>query len=93
MNKASEWYCINEDCKHVLGEVLGGEFFPSEELTGGCFQTRGPNLVVRCPQCGTVKVWYTADPLTRSLQQLIDVISTQAAKRMISKVSELTLEK
>jgi len=93
MGRSSEWYCINEDCRKVLGEVIGGEFFPGDELDGSKMQTRGPNLVVRCPHCETVKVWYTADPLTRALQQLIDVIATQGARRMVSRVSELTLGK
>lgn len=91
MNKGTIWYCINEDCKHGLGNVLGGEYYPGEDISGEQLQTRGPNLVVKCPECETQKVWYTADPITRALYQLIDAIATQAARRMISKVSELTL--
>jgi len=91
MAKSSEWFCINEECRKVLGEVMGGEFFPGEGIIGKFLQTRGPNLVVTCPECGTQKVWYTADPITRALYQLVDAISTQSAKRMISKVSELTI--
>jgi hypothetical protein len=86
------WYCINEECNRELGEVLGSEFHPASDVGGENLQTRGPNLVVRCPNCGTPKVWYTADPITRAMYQLVDAISTQAAKRMISKVSEITVK-
>ena len=91
--KSSEWYCVNDQCRKRLGHVLGGEFKPDEEITGKNLQTRGPNLVVHCPKCNTPKVWYTADPITRALYQLIDAIATQSAKRMIRKVSEETLRR
>ncbi len=93
MTKATIWYCINEDCKQELGNVLGGEYYPAENISGGQLQTRGPNLVVKCPECQTQKVWYTADPITRAMYQLIDAIATQGARRMVSKASELTLPK
>jgi hypothetical protein len=93
MTKTSEWFCVNDECRRHLGSVLGGEFHPAEDIGGQHMQTRGPNLVITCPECATPKVWYTADPITRALYQLVDAISTQAARRMISKVSELTLDK
>jgi len=93
MAKTTEWFCINEECRRCLGSVLGGEFHPAEDIGGKYMQTRGPNLVIRCPDCNTPKVWYTADPITRAMYQLVDAISTQAARRMVSKVSELTLRK
>lgn len=93
MAKTSEWFCVNEDCRRELGSVLGGEFTPAEDIGGRLLQTRGPNLVVTCPVCGTPKVWYTADPITRALYQLVDVTATQAARRMVSKASDLMLSK
>jgi len=93
MSSGSTWYCINETCKHELGNVLGGEYYPAASVTGEHLQTRGPNLVVRCPECSTQKVWYTADPITRAIYQLVDAVATQAARRMVSKVSEITLNK
>lgn len=91
--RMSEWFCINEECKRCLGNVLGGEFQPEENITGQFIRTRGPNLVIKCPDCGTLKVWYTADPITRAIYQLVDAIATQAAKRMIYKVGEMTLDR
>ena len=93
MAKTSEWFCVNEDCRRNLGSVLGGEFHPAKDITGEQIQTRGPNLVIKCPECGTPKVWYTADPITRALYQLVDATATQAARRMVSKVSELTIKR
>ncbi len=92
MTKATIWYCINEDCRHELGSVLGGEYYPADSILGGNLQTRGPNLVVRCPECDTQKVWYTADPITRAMYQLVDAVATQGARRMVKTVSELTLK-
>jgi len=93
MRRTSEWRCINDKCSRVLGEVLGGEFQPSDDYSAELLQTRGPNLVITCPDCSTLKVWYTADPITRAMYQLVDAIATQGARRMIKKVSELTLSK
>lgn len=87
----SEWRCINNSCSRVLGYVRGGEFYPAEDVVGDNIHTRGPNLTVTCPDCGTIKMWYTADPITRALYQLVEAISSVAAKRMVRKVSELTM--
>ena len=85
MNKrVVDWYCVN--CNTVLGEVLGGEFQPSKNLTGELIQTRGPNLVVTCPDCGAQKVWYTADPIVRAMYQLVDAIVSTSATRMVHAV-------
>ncbi len=91
--KTSDWRCINEQCGRTLGRVFGGEYQPSDDFSASKVQTRGPNLVITCPDCGTQKVWYTADPITRAMYQLVDAIATQGAKRMIRKVSELTLSR
>ncbi len=92
MTKATIWYCINEDCRYELGSVLGGEYYPADSVSGGHLQTRGPNLVVKCPGCGTQKVWYTADPITRAMYQLVDAVATQGARRMVKTFSEITLK-
>ena len=84
--RSTEWYCIS--CNRVLGEVLGGEFKPAENISGDSIQTRGPNLVVTCPDCGTQKVWYTADPIVRAMYQLVDAIVTVAANRMVMVVGK-----
>lgn len=83
MVKTSEWRCVNEKCGRVLGQVLGGEFRPAEDISAGNLQTRGPNLVLHCPDCNTPKVWYTADPITRAMYQLVDAMATTGAKKMI----------
>lgn len=71
----SDWQCIN--CGSILGTVLGGEFHPS--VAGKQLRTSGPNLVVTCPECGSVKTFYTADPVVRALYQLINAVSAEAA--------------
>jgi hypothetical protein len=88
MARDNSWRCINDSCGKVLGHVVGNEFEPAEDVGGSDLRTRGPNLVVTCPDCGTVKVWYTADPMTRALHQLLDVMASVAARRMMSEVSD-----
>lgn len=80
----NNWVCINNTCGRTLGYVVGGEFQPEEDVNGENLRTRGPNLVVTCPDCGSVKVWYTADPLTRSIHQLVDVMSSSMARRSVN---------
>jgi hypothetical protein len=82
------WRCINEACGQSLGEVVGGEFVPAEGVGGSLLQTRGPNLVVKCPNCGTVKIWYTADPISRALHQLLDASIDLVARRAVQKIRE-----
>lgn len=77
--KTSPWYCVS--CSHILGDVVGGEFQGGADLAGNAFVTRGPNLVVTCPECGAQKVWYTADPITRALYNLVDATVSVAAKQ------------
>lgn len=79
MAKIIEWQCIA--CGRVLGEVLGGELLVG--VDSGFARTRGANLTLKCPACGAEKTWYTADPVVRAIYQLVDAISSQAAKRMV----------
>lgn len=78
----STWVCIN--CGVSLGEVMGGELYPSVE--GKYLRTHGPNLDVTCPECGAKKVFYTSDPIVRSIYQLVGVLSDVAAKAMIEQM-------
>jgi len=88
MQRNNEWYCIG--CDQVLGLVLGSELTLAEGIGGEFVQTRGPNLVIKCPSCGSKKVWYTADPIVRAMYQLVDAISSVAASRMVHTISEET---
>ena len=78
------WTCVNEECHHPLGRVVGGEFIPSDDVGGKYIKTRGPNVVIYCPECGTRKIWYTADQLTRAGYQLVDALATILMKRTMS---------
>ncbi len=87
----NSWLCI--ECGLELGEVAGGELTPSSKVPQKNLRTRGPNLVVVCPNCGATKTWYTADPVVRALYQLIDAMSTALARRVISQLSDATMQK
>jgi len=84
-----EWMCV--DCGYILGKVLGGELHP--DVPGAQLRTNGPNLVVTCPECSRVKVWYTADPLVRSVYQLTDAIASVAARAMVNEMGKKMHEK
>lgn len=88
--RVSDWKCVNDQCNRTLGQVLGGEFHPSEDFSADQLQTRGPNLVVKCPDCDTLKIWYTADPITRAMYQLVDAIATVGARKMVRVMGEET---
>lgn len=81
----NRWFCVNQECGFVLGNVVGSELHVGKEVTN--VSTRGVNLAIVCPECSTLKIWYTADPIVRSIYQLIDAISAESAKRLIKKVS------
>lgn len=84
----SAWYCVNRDaCDFVLGEVVGGELHLGKDSTA---MTRGPNLVVTCPNCGTHKVWYTSDPLLRANYQMLDTMATMLSQRVLKNISRET---
>lgn len=74
----SEWLCIK--CGRILGRVMGGELYPSAEPTT---RTKGPNLVIYCPECNSAKTWYTSDTVVRAVYQLINAMSEVAAKNMV----------
>ncbi len=78
----SDWLCIG--CGDRLGSVFGGELYP--DVPVGKLRTSGPNLVVTCPHCGSVKTWYTADPVVRAVYQLVNAISEVAARSMIEQM-------
>jgi len=77
------WLCVNNDCNHALGFVSGGEFTPADDVMPSDISTRGSNLILKCPECGTIKTWYTSDPLVRTMNQLIEVMADSVAKRAI----------
>jgi ribosomal protein S27E len=52
--RKSDWMCI--ECPTKLGDAYGGEFYPC--VPGEFIHTSGPNLSVKCPQCGKTKIWY-----------------------------------
>lgn len=83
--RVNNWYCIN--CSFVLGEVIGSEFHVSKDVSGEFIQTRGPNLKIKCPECGAIKIWYTSDPIVRAIYQLVDAIVSVAASQMVTKVA------
>ena len=81
------WLCIN--CGETLGFMQGGELKPA--VPGEFLLTRGPNLVVTCPKCGSVKTFYTSDPVVRAMYQLVDALASALARRVVTLVSEGTL--
>lgn len=85
----SKWFCIQ--CNNVLGEMIGGELRPDASVPGDHLITRGPNLVITCPQCGSVKVFYTSDPIVRATYQLVDALARQLAHRAVREFSEESL--
>jgi len=89
----NNWYCVGTGCDEVLGEVSGNELYLSSSVSGDLINSYGPNLMVKCPRCATRKVWYTADPITRSIYQLVEAISGGLATRTVKKLSEKTLPK
>lgn len=86
--RVNNWFCINNTCNHVLGVVRGSELNVSEDVPGSCIQTRGANLSIVCPKCGTTKIWYTSDPIVRAVYQFIDATITAGAHRFIMHLGE-----
>lgn len=85
----SDWLCVN--CGKRLGGVFGGEFYP--DVAPINLRTSGPNLVCTCPDCGTIKTWYTADPVVRAVYQLVSAIADVSAKAMIEQIGKSVHEK
>lgn len=84
MERNSDWVCIN--CGKSLGMVMGGEFYPSVQPE--LLRTSGPNLSVTCPECGSVKTWYSSDPVVRAIYQLVNSMSEVAARAMVKQIGE-----
>jgi hypothetical protein len=80
----TDWVCIN--CSERLGGVFGGEFFPA--VDGRNIRTNGPNLVITCPKCQTIKTWYLSDPVVRAVYQLVSAIADVAAKSMVEQIGK-----
>lgn len=87
----SDWRCVNEHCNNVLGRVIGGELEISERLNGSQIKMRGPNLVLYCPDCGTKKIWYTSDPLSRAIHQVVEVMASQFVYKTYQKANDANL--
>lgn len=63
--KPKPWPCPN--CGYNLGQVLYGQLSLEGEIHAN---TDGPNLVMRCPKCGTIKTWYANDRMSSLLREL-----------------------
>lgn len=87
MGQGIEWKC--PDCDSFLGEVVGGELHPDRS---NLIRTRGANLEIVCRGCGYVKVWYTNDPITRAMNQLIGVMSAEMVKTMMRQYTKARSE-
>lgn len=87
VNQEVEWRC--PDCGSTLGMVVGGELEP---FNGNKIRTRGANLEIICSGCNYTKVWYTNDAVTKAVNQLISVISAEAAKSMIRQIGKAKRE-
>lgn len=73
--RAKPWPCPN--CSYLLGEVVYGQLYLKGEILAN---TDGPNLVLRCPDCGTIKTWYANDRLSGMLKEIAKEIHNQEAK-------------
>lgn len=82
----TRWYCVNSECGEPLGNVLGAELYVSESVKE--VHTKGVNVVLSCPKCGTKKVWYTSDAINRAMYQLIDAIAGQLAYRVMQDITK-----
>jgi hypothetical protein len=71
--KPKPWTCPS--CSHPIGQVMFGQLFMSGDMT---VNTDGPNLVIKCPNCGGRKIWFASDRLS----QLISEIAEQVARRI-----------
>ena len=80
----SEWLCIS--CGVSLGSVQGGEYYPTAKAVN--VHTSGPNLVVSCSECGSLKTWYTADPVVRAIYQLVHAMADVSARAMLDQVGK-----
>lgn len=70
--EAKPWNCTS--CGNKIGDVLSGQLV-FENAAGN---TDDSNFVIRCPNCGAPKTWYSYDKLDR----LIDAIAIRVVQRM-----------
>lgn len=81
--RKNTWVCVA--CGETLGNVIAGELHLAQAVQ--C-RTSGPNLVVVCPECSATKIWYTSDAVVRAVYQLIDALSSVAAKSMVAQIGD-----
>ena len=82
--KKPDWVCV--ECGFVLGHIIGGELQPVIE--GKHCRTRGPHLVVTCPNCNASKTFYTSDTIVRAVYQLVDAIASVLAQRVLAQIGQ-----
>lgn len=63
--KSKPWPCPS--CGYMLAEVVYGQLYIHGDIKAN---TDGPNLVLRCPECENIKVWYANDRLSSILREL-----------------------
>lgn len=83
-SKKPDWVCV--ECGTVLGHIVGGELQPI--IDGKNCRTRGPHLVVTCPNCSANKTFYTSDTIVRAVYQLVDAIASVLAQRVLSQIGQ-----
>lgn len=84
----NQWLCI--DCGTPLGTIIGGELSPASGVPSANVRTRGPNLVITCPNCGAAKTFYTADPLVRATNQFVAAMADAIASRTLFNIGDET---
>ena len=82
--KKPDWVCV--ECGCTLGHIIGGELQPT--IDGKYCRTRGPHLVVTCPDCNASKTFYTSDTIVRAVYQLVDAIASVLAQRVLAQIGQ-----
>jgi hypothetical protein len=86
--KGTDWVCVNCGC--TLGNVVAGELVVL--VPPGHSITRGPHLVVTCPECAREKTFYTSDAVVRAVYQLIDAITGEFARRLVRELGTASMK-
>jgi hypothetical protein len=63
---------------------------PADSVPHANIRTRGVDLQIRCPQCDSVKIWYTSDPVNRAFNQLLDSLVTAFVERLVPMLGQVT---